>query len=102
MGEVLAELQARELQHVNRWSRVGLPHTEVKAETSPHVTVTRARYSRGAGTVFMIKFEGTCIWAHGQHYTAKSEIAKGRTKIYPANRIDNEVAYWVSLRFKSS
>lgn len=35
--------------------------TEVKAETKPHVTVTKARYSRGVGTVFMTKFEGTCI-----------------------------------------
>jgi len=60
VGEVLAELQARELQHVNRWSGVGLPHTAVKAEIDPHVTVTRARYSRGAETVFMIKFEGIC------------------------------------------
>jgi len=49
------------LQHVNRRSEVGSPHTAVKAETNPHVTVTKARYSRGAGTVFMIKFEGTCI-----------------------------------------
>ena len=51
----------KKLQHVNRRGGVELLHTAVKAETNPHVTVTRARYSRGAGTVFMIKFEGTCI-----------------------------------------
>ena len=51
------------LQYVSRQSGVESHRTAVKAETNPHVTVTRARYSRGAGTVFMIRFEGTCIWA---------------------------------------
>ena len=38
--------------------------------------VTKARYSRGVGTVFMIKFEGTCIWTGGLARLVKSESAK--------------------------
>lgn len=59
--EVLAELQNPTIQYANHRSKARSLLAAVKAEINPHVTVTKARYSRGVGTVFITKFEGTCI-----------------------------------------
>ena len=100
MREVFAQLSG-EVEHLDNQSMVVIP-TAVIAEINPHVMVTKARYSRGAGTVFMTKFEGTCIWAEDQDRWQSQGLEEGRTKIYPAKRTDNEVAYCVSLRCRSS
>jgi hypothetical protein len=102
VGEIMTELQdeAISTRESEEWGRVA-SHRGQSRDQSPYDGHKRKIQPRGWNRVHD-QIRRHLHLGSGQRQWRDWTVGGMRTKIYPANRMDNEVAYCVSLRPRSS